>query len=159
MATLRTNTNIIQQVGSDIQRLREDFDFHNHVDSASQAVQKKGVSRVTRIIESHTGGVSSPKRIYDQESNNLFINEGAAAEVYFNLPPAFPGLTYTFAIVDSDGLRIVANGTNRFIVFSTTGAQGGYVRATAIGNTITITAINNTTWFATAGVGTWIVSI
>jgi hypothetical protein len=159
MATTRLMPTTEKEVGTMFTDLEEDFKFHNHIDTISAIAEKRGISKVTRDVRSHTGGSSSPAKIYDQESNTIFTNESTSVKSFFNLPPAFPGLTFSFAVVDTDGLRIVANGTNVIRVATLVTGAGGYAENSTLGHTMTLTAISNSTWFATGGIGTWTLSL
>lgn len=107
------------------------------------------------LVEANTAVLASPNAIGFDESQTLFTNEGATALNYHTLPTAVAGLTYTFYVADSDGIRIVANTGDNISVAGTTSTSGGYAESTTIGNSVTLTAINATTWAATSVIGSW----
>lgn len=89
------------------------------------------------------------------DSRTAYTNEGATAEVNFNLPTAVAGLQYTFIVQDTDGIQITANTGDTIRVAGSVSASGGTAESTTIGNILTLLAINDTEWFATSVVGTW----
>jgi hypothetical protein len=92
------------------------------------------------------------------DSRTAYTNEGASAEVNFNLPDAVPGLEYTFIVQDADGIQITAAAGDTIRIAGTVSASGGTAEATTIGNVIKLMAINTTEWIAVSVVGTWTVT-
>jgi hypothetical protein len=87
---------------------------------------------------------------------SAFTNEGASAQIVFNLPAAAAGLTYTFIVQDVDGIQVVGNGTNTIRLSSAVSSAGGTATSIAIGSVLTLVAINASEWVATSITGTWI---
>lgn len=107
------------------------------------------------LVEANAAGSGSPNIITASESNTVFTNEGATALNYHTLPTAVAGLTYTFYVSDSDGIRITANTGDIIKINGVASATAGYAECLAIGGSITLTAINATDWVATSVIGTW----
>lgn len=108
-----------------------------------------------RTIEANTAGSGTPNALTYSETNKVLTNEGATAQNYHTLPTAAAGLTYTFVVQDSDGIRIVANTGDTIRVAGTVSASAGYTESTTVGDVITLIAINATEWIAISYVGTW----
>lgn len=83
-------------------------------------------------------------------------NEGAGAEVVFELPPAVVGLQYTFVVENANGVQIDADAGDSLQI--STAAAGTSVESTDVGSVLTLLAINSTTWVAISVVGTWTVT-
>ena len=112
----------------------------------------------TRDVEANTAGSGTPNALAATESGAVLTNEGSTAENYHTLPTAAPGLTFTFVVQDTDGLRIVAAADDTIRPGAVAAsAAAGYIRSATAGATITLTAINATEWVATAMLGTWTV--
>jgi uncharacterized Zn-binding protein involved in type VI secretion len=85
----------------------------------------------------------------------LITNEGATALVTHTLPAAALGLEFSFCVQDTDGIRVVAAGSNTIRVAGSVSAAGGRIDSTTVGSAVTIKAINATEWVAVEVVGTW----
>jgi hypothetical protein len=96
---------------------------------------------------------STPVAVAAADSNKYFTNEGATAQIVFNLPTAAAGLRYTFICQDVDGLRVNANTADTIRAASTVSASAGYIETFDVGTRFELTAINATEWFVTAIVG------
>lgn len=105
-----------------------------------------------------TAGVGAPLALTSNNSKSIFTNQGATALAYFNLPQAATGLSYTFYVQDSDGIRIVANGTDTITIGSSTSAGGGFAENLNAGTCVTLQAINSSQWAAMTYAGTWTVT-
>lgn len=90
--------------------------------------------------------------------NHIITNEGATAQITFNLPSAVAGFTFTFVVQDSDGVKVVASTGDTIRVASSASASAGNITSSTVGDAITLVAINNTQWIATSYVGTWTVA-
>ena len=110
------------------------------------------------IVEANTAGSGSPNILTELESGKVFTNEGVSAANYHTLPAARAGLTYTFVVQDTDGIRVVAGAGDTIRITASATPAAGYVEAATIGNCITLVAINATEWVSIATVGTWTVS-
>lgn len=96
------------------------------------------------------------------DQGKTFTNEGsttAPAGRPFDLPSPTPGDRFRFVSIASGigfGLRIrtqIAPQTIRIGTLTT--AAGGFIEATAVGDTIELVAINTTEWVAESVQGTW----
>jgi hypothetical protein len=92
------------------------------------------------------------------DSRTAYTNEGATAEVNFNLPSAAAGLEYTFIVQDADGIQVTAASGDTIRVAGSVSASGGTAEATTIGNVLKLIAINATEWVAISVIGTWTVT-
>ena len=108
--------------------------------------------------ESYTQAITAARTIAAEEADYTFTNEGATARVDFTLPAAARGLRYTFKCNDTDGIRVIAAGTNKIRNAATLSAAGGRVDSTTIGSAITLQALNESEWWVIAIVGTWTVT-
>lgn len=82
------------------------------------------------------------------DSGAIISNAGASGAATFPLPPATPGLEFTFVVEAAQELRIDPNGTET-IALPATGVQqaaGKYITADAIGERIHIVCITAGTW-------------
>lgn len=70
----------------------------------------------------------------------VFGNGGATGTVVFSLPPATPGLQFSFRIVAAQALRVDPNGTETIALPSSgvQGAAGKYLGSSTAGGTLTI---------------------
>jgi hypothetical protein len=87
------------------------------------------------------------------ESNFMVTNEGATARVDYTLPTAAAGITYTFYVQDTDGVRVIANTGDTIRIAGTVSASAGRIDSTTVGDCVTLVAINATEWVATALIG------
>ena len=105
-----------------------------------------------------TAQASTPLTLTSSDSGKVYTNEGASAQIVFNLPTAAADLNYTFIIQDTDGIQVVAASGDTIRVAGSVSAAAGNIAATTVGNTVQIVAINATEWVATYYVGTWTVT-
>lgn len=118
-------------------------------------------ARETAPTEINLAGVGSPNVIRADESGKTFLNTGATAQVYHTLPAPRVGLTYTFALTDADGIRIVvADSATTTIQDSETASAGAsdYIESTELGAVITLLATSTTQWLVVNKLGTWALS-
>ena len=108
-----------------------------------------------RTVEASTAGVGAPNVLTTAESRKVLTNEGSTAKNYHTLPTAAAGLTYTFIVQDTDGMRIVAAASDTIRLAGTISIAAGYIDSTTVGSTVTLVAINATEWVAVAINGTW----
>lgn len=110
-------------------------------------------------VEANTAGSGAPNVLTAAETTTVLTNEGATAENYHTLPSAAAGMAFTFVVIDTDGIRIVANTDDT--VRGSTGESGaaGFIRCATIGASITLLAINATQWVPTSIIGTWTVDV
>lgn len=108
--------------------------------------------------ESYTQAITAARTVGVEEADYTFTNEGASARVDLTLPAASPGLRYTFKCNDTDGIRVIAAGTNTIRNAGTVSAAGGRVDSTTIGSVICLQAINTSEWWVVSLIGTWTVT-
>jgi len=99
---------------------------------------------------------STPLSVSTGVSYTTYTNEGAGAQIVFNLPAAAAGLNYRFIVQNANGIQVKANGTNTIRLASAVSTAGGTATSTTIGSSITLVAINATEWMAREIVGTWV---
>jgi hypothetical protein len=109
-------------------------------------------------VSAKTNGSGSPYSITTDDNTTLFTNEGAAAEVYLNLPTAAANLNFSAYCQNSNGIRFVASAGDTLRLGSTTSSVAGYASSTTTGSFITFNSINATEWIATSSIGTWILA-
>ena len=100
---------------------------------------------------------SSPVTVNDFDSNTVYTNETANAQLIFNLPTAVAGLTYTFIVQAAYNLRVLASAGDTVRLAATVSAAAGYCEAATVGNVVKLVAINATEWIAVSIVGSWTV--
>ncbi len=115
------------------------------------------IKRDLVTVEANTAGVGSPNILIGDEARKLLTNEGATALNYHTLPAAAAGLTYSFVVADTDGVRIVAAGGDTIRLGATVSKAAGYIESTDVGSAVILTAINATEWMALSIVGNWTV--
>lgn len=91
-------------------------------------------------------------------SNGVFTNEGAGAQVDLTLPTAVAGLTYTFHVQAAFTLKVIANAGDTIRIGPSVSAAAGFCSTAVVGNSVTLTAINATEWVATSFIGVWTVT-
>lgn len=82
-------------------------------------------------------------------------NAGAAALVERTLPGAAAGLSYTFVVLDTDGIKVIAAAGDNIRVMDKITASAGYIQSTTIGSIVTLVAVDSTTWVSTSIHGAW----
>lgn len=107
------------------------------------------------LVEANTATSGSPNIITSAETRTIFTNEGSSAKNYHTLPAASSGLSFTFIVQDTDGIRIVANAGDTIRTATVVSATAGYTESTTIGSSVILVAINATEWMATSIVGVW----
>lgn len=112
---------------------------------------------VTSALEAVVSGSGAPNVLLASESGKVITNAGVTAQAYNTLPSAAAGLTFTFTVVDADGIRVTAAAGDDIRVGETASATAGFIQNLTIGSSITLTATNATNWVATSVVGTWTV--
>lgn len=85
----------------------------------------------------------------------VVTNAGATALVTRTLPAAVAGWTYTFIVMDADGLKIQAASGDDIRVLDKITGTAGYIQSTTIGSVVTLVAVDATTWVATSIHGVW----
>lgn len=124
------------------------------IDASQNSVFSGSV--LSRISVNLKTQANSPYSVLTTESGRLFSNEGSTAQVIFNLPAPAVGLTYTFIVQDTDGIRVQASTGTRIRIAGQLSAVSGNVEAAASGDTVTLVAINALEWMSIATNGTWV---
>lgn len=105
-----------------------------------------------------TAQASTPLALTSTDSGKVYTNEGASAEIVFNLPTAAADLNYTFIVQDANGIQINANTGDTIRVAASVSASAGLIETATVGNVVKLVAINATEWIAVSYVGTWTVT-
>jgi hypothetical protein len=105
-----------------------------------------------------TAQASTPLSLTANDSGKVYTNEGASAQIVFNLPTAAAGLDFTFIVQDADGIQVVAASGDTIRIAASATPAAGNISTTTVGNTVKLVAINATEWVAVYYVGTWTVS-
>ena len=113
------------------------------------------------LVEQNTDVAATPKAIAAVDSGKTFHNTTAAALNCYTLPSGsgFIGHVQRFIVMDADGIKVSASGTETITIDSTTGAVDGYATSTTIGNVLELTKVTATQWVATTAIGTWQLSV
>lgn len=85
-------------------------------------------------------------------SGKVFSNATASAIRTFTLPPAVPGLEYTFIRIASFAYRIDPSGAD---IIRSSGGGGKYLQLDANGDNVTLKCATSGVWEKVAGVGTY----
>jgi hypothetical protein len=101
---------------------------------------------------------STPVAVAAADAGKVYTNEGAAAQINFNLPTALAGLIYDFIVQDSDGIQVNANTGDTIRDQATVSAGAGNIASTTVGDTLRLICINATEWIAAPAIGTWTVT-
>ena len=118
-----------------------------------------GALKCATLVEANVAGSGAPNILTVGESRTLLTNEGTTAENYHTLPLAAAGLTFTFYVQDTDGIRITANTADTIRVAAGVSAGAGFVRCATAGAIVRLTAINATEWVAEYQTGVWTVDV
>lgn len=82
-------------------------------------------------------------------------NNGASARADYTLPASGAGIHYYITVLDTDGIKIIANTGDTVYLNSVNSASAGYICSVVIGSYVDIwQASNNATWLSIAK-GTW----
>ncbi|HMJ83686.1 MAG TPA: hypothetical protein VK504_10990, partial [Vicinamibacterales bacterium] len=84
----------------------------------------------------------------------LVHNSGATALAVRTLPAAGNGKSYTYYVLDADGIKIQAGAGDTIRVITKVTASAGFVQSTTIGSTITLVAVGSV-WAAISVHGNW----
>jgi hypothetical protein len=102
---------------------------------------------------------STPYSVLVSDGNKVFTNEGASAQIVFNLPSAAAGMgPFTVYVQDTDGIQVAASTGDTIRVGTSVGASGGTATNATAGSFLTLIAINATEWVAFDSFGTWTLS-
>lgn len=90
------------------------------------------------------------------QRHRMFHNTGATAQVVFTLPSApVIGDYYDFYVTDTDGIRVLAQGSHQIRVLADLSAAAGYTESATIGSSIRILYLSSNLWVASYALGTW----
>lgn len=89
------------------------------------------------------------------QSGTVFANTGASGLVTYNLPAAATGLTYAFCVLDANGSRVVAAGSDVIYIGSSVTTAGGNIQSTTVGSAVLLVAVGATNWVAIGLTGVW----
>jgi hypothetical protein len=102
---------------------------------------------------------ASSLSVTSSNSGAVYNNSGATAQVVFTLPTATQAnTTYTFCVVDADGIAVRTNNTTNIVsAGAITTDTTGTISSAAVGNCLTVvyTGVANAEWVTTSVVGTW----
>lgn len=113
------------------------------------------------VIDKATAG---PHSVDASGSGGVFTNEGASADVEYELPAWVEGLHFTFVKLETGyKLTITADGTDEILYYGTVSGPGGSVESAdsgdSEGETVTLFAVKSGTWLVVSMVGSsWTVS-
>lgn len=110
----------------------------------------------TKIIENNAALVGSPNILLATERGKVLTNAGTSGLNYHTLPTAAAGITFTFIVMDANGMVITANTADNIMIDGVYSNLAGTITSTAVGSVVTLLAVDSTTWVATSYVGTWI---
>ncbi len=121
-------------------------------------------SALTALISS--GETQSDKTanytVLTGDTRKIFTNEGATGLITFTLPAATLGLVYEFMVVDSDGIKVVANGAETISIGNNTSTPTtGYIQASGaarVGFVVRLYCAKAGVWRARYAVGNWTVA-
>ena len=106
-------------------------------------------------VSAKTNGSGSPYSITTADNTTIFTNEGAAAEVYLNLPTAAVNLQYTAYCQNVNGIRFVASAGDTIRIGAAVSSVAGYATSNTVGSSITLNSINATEWVALSETASW----
>ena len=86
-----------------------------------------------------------------------FNNAGAVAQVDLQLPAAIPNLNYCATVDAAQTLRLVASGSDQFVVGSTTGVASGILYSNVAGSSVCIESHKAGLWETRSLTGSWTV--
>lgn len=108
-----------------------------------------------QVITIATG--DSPRVVLDYEAGATFRNSGGAVE--FDLPPAVPGLEFTFQVGHASALTIDPNGTETITgTNGVPGTAGQSLVADAVSEKVTIKCNVAGAWVVQSATGTWTIT-
>jgi len=85
----------------------------------------------------------------DCDGFKTYTNTTSVADIVFNLPPGADGLKVNVMVTESNYMKFVANGTEKFRYHTLQSAAGGYIRSNVIGVCFTI-EWSGTEWIVTS---------
>ena len=107
------------------------------------------------VISNKTNGSASPFQLTQRDTNKIFTNFGATAEVYLNLPVSpVVGQIFEGACVDADNMRFIAQGSQTIRLGSTVSAAAGYCQFSGIGANVKLIYLLTNQWFIVQQTGT-----
>lgn len=89
------------------------------------------------------------------ENGAMFSNRGASALAVLTLPAARVGMEFSAVVEDSDGWKLLANGTDVIRNGASASAAGGYAQNTTVGSMAKVSCHVAGLWHLQPLVGTW----
>ncbi len=149
---IRGSLDLIDRLEDDVP---DESDYYVFFDSTDGRAKKTTPGVSTAPV---TPTTATPTALASTDSGRLYTNEGASAQIEFDLPTAVEGLTYSFFVQDADSMKIVANTGDTISIEGAVTDSAGNIVAAGIGCAISIVAINATEWVATRVVGNWFIN-
>lgn len=84
-----------------------------------------------------------------------FNNKSTSALVSKTLPTCAAGLHYKLRVMDTDGIRLVANTGDVIRAYDLVSISAGYIQSVVIGATLDVEGQDDTTWLVVGGQGVW----
>lgn len=94
----------------------------------------------------------TPRVLTADESGLVLTNAGATAEVVVTLPSAVAGLTFEFAVLDTDGIKVTAAAGDAIRIDASVTSAAGTVTSTTVGDTLRLVAVSDALWVAMGAV-------
>ena len=99
-------------------------------------------------LQANTGS----RKLTAAESGLIITNENDADGSTLYLPTAVKGLTFTFALVETQTMTILASAQDTIRIIGSSGTQ---LAAGAAGDSVTLVALSAQRWFAVSYTGVW----
>lgn len=115
------------------------------------------VDRVTGKVKVVTGVFTKASVVVSPDSEiDVYSNRGAAAQVIFVLPPAVPGMQYTFVAEAAQNIRLTPATGEQISLAGTLQSANTSITGTGAQNLVcTITCLTTGQWKDTYQRGTW----
>lgn len=137
----------------------DNIPFINRKDVETATIVKDAILKIQSVItglrQVTVQAETANHTILVGESGNLFTNEGAVAQVDFNLPSAQKGLKFSFYIQTPQTLKAIAGAGDTIRSGASVTPAAGDISANTVGNRFDMEAINDTEWVAKSSIGTW----
>ncbi|MEK7599379.1 MAG: hypothetical protein AAB474_02955, partial [Patescibacteria group bacterium] len=105
-----------------------------------------GFTQVSAVYSS--AAKTADYTITASDNGKTFNNNGATALVTFTLPTADASQKYNFKIVDSDGIRIAASGSDTIFIGGTTLSAPAFATSTVVGSEFIVESYAANKWTA-----------
>ncbi len=154
ISNFRLNLDKLDKLETGIPDLSDLVPYYDTSEGYAKATTPEALSTG---IGQPTAVITTPTVLTSTQSAETFTNEGASAQIEFDLPTAVAGLRYTFIVQDIDGIKIVAATGDTIRNGGVVSDSAGYIESTTIGSVITLLAINATEWLTIFQIGDWFV--